>query len=328
MHGLEQVQRHLDRHVPDVRQIGPRLLVVRLDRGVLLCEPEPESHVCIDVAVGHVMDDLSDGPAVRPVRRVELLVERPATARRSCAGAAAIRSMRCARSPGSSRGSNRHGRPDSEGPDPASRRVRYDGVGVGEERASLARYADFPCRRESADGTSRVVGAWHTFHWCTLRRWLDDREEETPTAEEAARDQVALLPSAREAGSGHGAPTACGQPHRRQALRHDAQQSDGARAREATREGGVGSPRSLPRGDGRRHRGAGSGARSLSPIGDPPWAEHRGGHLDASSSRGEAARARTSSRTQPGRNGNGPDDPSSPSTSSSGDDGAEDPSAA
>jgi hypothetical protein len=74
---VEQPKRHVDRQT-HVRQLGPRLLVVRLDRGILFREAEPKADERVHVAVGHVMNRLTNRPAAWPVRRVELLVRQPA----------------------------------------------------------------------------------------------------------------------------------------------------------------------------------------------------------------------------------------------------------
>ena len=60
-----------DRHVAE---LGPRGLVVRLDRRRVLRDRELEAHVGVQVAVGHVMHDLPHRPSARPIRRVELRI--------------------------------------------------------------------------------------------------------------------------------------------------------------------------------------------------------------------------------------------------------------
>ena len=74
---LEQSNRDVDRKT-HVRQLGPCLLVVRLDRRIVFRESQAEAGERVEVAVSHVMDGLTHRPAARPVRRVELLVRQAA----------------------------------------------------------------------------------------------------------------------------------------------------------------------------------------------------------------------------------------------------------
>jgi len=61
-----------------VRQLGPLRLVVRFDRRRIFRERQFEPNERVHVAVGYVMHDLSDGPAVGTIRRVELRVGKSA----------------------------------------------------------------------------------------------------------------------------------------------------------------------------------------------------------------------------------------------------------
>ncbi len=73
MQRFQQRKRHLHRRSAGVSQLGPSLLVVRLDSRFLLSQCQPKAHIAIEVAVGNMMDKLSDGPPSGPVRRVDLL---------------------------------------------------------------------------------------------------------------------------------------------------------------------------------------------------------------------------------------------------------------
>src|SRR6185437_5099438 len=65
-------QGYVHRSCGRVRQRHPHILVVRLDRGCALAQGLLEPHICVDVAVRHVVDHLPNGPTAGTVRRVEL----------------------------------------------------------------------------------------------------------------------------------------------------------------------------------------------------------------------------------------------------------------
>ena len=71
---LEQRQRDFHRQSSRVGELRPERFLVGSDRGTLLGEGEAQAHVRIEMAVRDVMDDLSDRPAARAVRLVELIV--------------------------------------------------------------------------------------------------------------------------------------------------------------------------------------------------------------------------------------------------------------
>ena len=68
---FEQRQRGDDRRNTRVGQFGPARFFVGLDPRGVFGERQLEPAVGVHVAVGHVVNDLSHGPAARPVRRVE-----------------------------------------------------------------------------------------------------------------------------------------------------------------------------------------------------------------------------------------------------------------
>src|SRR5207248_1772626 len=61
-----------------IGKLGPTFLIVWLDRRLILGECQFGTNVCIEVAVGHMVDHLSYRPSARPIRRVELLRREPA----------------------------------------------------------------------------------------------------------------------------------------------------------------------------------------------------------------------------------------------------------
>src|SRR5688572_26850821 len=73
MKRVEQIERHIDRHLLRVRELCPCSLVVWLDRGLVLSQAELEANVGVHVTVGDVMDDLLHRPATRPVSSFELV---------------------------------------------------------------------------------------------------------------------------------------------------------------------------------------------------------------------------------------------------------------
>jgi hypothetical protein len=70
---VQQRQRDLEGSAPRIVKLGPAVLVVRLDDRLLLGQREPEANVAVEVAVRDVVHHLSDGPAPRPVARLQLL---------------------------------------------------------------------------------------------------------------------------------------------------------------------------------------------------------------------------------------------------------------
>ena len=78
-----------------VGKLGPRVLVVRLDRRPVFGQRQLHPDEAVHVAVGDVVHDLPDGPAARAVRRVELCTRSdPATASAQMrAGSAAMSSI-------------------------------------------------------------------------------------------------------------------------------------------------------------------------------------------------------------------------------------------
>ena len=77
VHGRQQRKRDLDRGELRIRQFGPRILIVRLDRRLVFRERQLQSHVSVQVAVRNVMHNLPYRPAARAIRRVELRFVQP-----------------------------------------------------------------------------------------------------------------------------------------------------------------------------------------------------------------------------------------------------------
>jgi len=72
--GVERIE-HRERYgdgQPLIWQLRKRLLIVRFDRRVVLGNGQLHPDVRIDVTVGHMMDNLPDGPPARPIWCVEL----------------------------------------------------------------------------------------------------------------------------------------------------------------------------------------------------------------------------------------------------------------
>src|ERR1017187_2689131 len=67
---FEQIERDLERQCAGVGQ----LLVVALDLRRILDQREVAAAVSVGVAAGEMVDDLTEGPAVRTVPRIELRV--------------------------------------------------------------------------------------------------------------------------------------------------------------------------------------------------------------------------------------------------------------
>jgi hypothetical protein len=65
---IEEAERHFGIARGGVRELGPRRLVVRLDRRILFRERELEARVGVQVAVGDVVDELVYGPPARAIR--------------------------------------------------------------------------------------------------------------------------------------------------------------------------------------------------------------------------------------------------------------------
>ncbi len=72
VHGRQKGQRYFDGGELTVGQFRPRLLIVGFDRRILLCRRKLETDEAVDVRVGEMMHNLTDGPAAFTVRRVEL----------------------------------------------------------------------------------------------------------------------------------------------------------------------------------------------------------------------------------------------------------------
>jgi hypothetical protein len=72
--GFDELERPLDGGAGGVVEGGPGLLVIGLDGGPVFGEGEANAGDGVHVAVGDVMDELADGPAVVAVGCVELRV--------------------------------------------------------------------------------------------------------------------------------------------------------------------------------------------------------------------------------------------------------------
>src|SRR5215207_5653720 len=77
MQALQQRQRRFHWSDPDIRQLGPARLVVWLDERFILGKGQFDAGVGVEVAIGKVMDDLMYGPALVPIRCVQLLGREP-----------------------------------------------------------------------------------------------------------------------------------------------------------------------------------------------------------------------------------------------------------
>src|SRR5438128_1614543 len=71
---IEQIQRQVHRSRFCVLKVSPGALVIWFDRRLPLRKRETISNVAVDMAIGDVMQQLPDGPAIRTIRRIELLI--------------------------------------------------------------------------------------------------------------------------------------------------------------------------------------------------------------------------------------------------------------
>ena len=77
LHGIEQGERYFDGRDANVGQLSPELLVVGLDAWLVLRQRELETAIRVQMAVGDMVHDLPNSPAVVTVRRVELRFVEP-----------------------------------------------------------------------------------------------------------------------------------------------------------------------------------------------------------------------------------------------------------
>src|SRR5712692_6533099 len=69
---FKQCQRHFNRSRTGLGKLRPAVFMVSLERGFVCGKCELASAVAVQVAIGHVIDDLVNSPATRTIRRVEL----------------------------------------------------------------------------------------------------------------------------------------------------------------------------------------------------------------------------------------------------------------
>src|SRR5260370_2475825 len=74
VHALQQGKRNLNRSQGVVRQVGPSLLIIRLDGRSLFRECQLATDISVQVAVGNVVDKLANGPAAVTVWHIQLAV--------------------------------------------------------------------------------------------------------------------------------------------------------------------------------------------------------------------------------------------------------------
>src|SRR5688500_10289308 len=70
---FQQRERYFDWSSANVAKLGPTVFVVRLDSRFVFSQRKLEAAVAVQMTVGHMVHDLPNGPAARPIRRVELL---------------------------------------------------------------------------------------------------------------------------------------------------------------------------------------------------------------------------------------------------------------
>src|SRR4051794_31740276 len=68
VYSLEERERSFNRGETRIGKLGPTLLIVWFDRRLILGECQFGTNVCIEVAVGHVVDHVSHRPSARPIR--------------------------------------------------------------------------------------------------------------------------------------------------------------------------------------------------------------------------------------------------------------------
>src|SRR5437588_10840753 len=69
---FKQSKRYFDRRRSRVFELSPAVFVIALDGRLIFGQCKLEAAVAVQVAVGHVMRDLSNSPPARSIRRVEL----------------------------------------------------------------------------------------------------------------------------------------------------------------------------------------------------------------------------------------------------------------
>ena len=70
---FQKIERCIHRQ-GSVGQRSPARFVIRLDGGLVFGKRELEADVRVQVAIGHMMRDLPDGPATGPVGNIELFL--------------------------------------------------------------------------------------------------------------------------------------------------------------------------------------------------------------------------------------------------------------
>lgn len=77
MQPFEQGKRELNWRSFCVRELGPSSLFIGLDRRGIFGERQPDSLVAIQVAVGQMVDNLTNSPTAGAIWRVELRLAQP-----------------------------------------------------------------------------------------------------------------------------------------------------------------------------------------------------------------------------------------------------------